>query len=63
MEVDGPVIAGHEPCGLIVAGGSAISASEAKIGDRVMDHHYDGCGHYQHCQTGWTQMCLDGAVA
>ena len=63
MEVEGPVIAGHEPCGVIVAVGSAISDTEAKIGDRVMDHHYDGCGHCRHCQTGWTQMCLDGAVA
>ena len=62
-EVDGPVIAGHEPCGVVVAVGSAVNASEAKIGDRVMDHHYDGCGICRHCQTGWTQMCLEGAVA
>ncbi len=63
QKIDGPVIAGHEPCGVVVAVGSAISESEAKVGDRVMDHHYDGCGVCRHCQTGWTQMCLDGAVA
>lgn len=61
--VEGPVIAGHEPCGVVVAVGSAVDAREAKVGDRVMDHHYDGCGVCRHCQTGWTQMCLDGAVA
>ena len=62
-KIDGPVIAGHEPCGIIVEVGSAVLAEEAKIGDRVMNHHYDGCGTCRHCNTGWTQMCLDGAVA
>lgn len=61
--VEGPVIAGHEPCGVVAAVGSAVDACEAKVGDRVMDHHYDGCRVCRHCQTGWTQMCLDGAVA
>ena len=37
-----PVIAGHEPCGVVVAVGSAVSEHEAKISQRVMDHHYDG---------------------
>lgn len=63
QRIEGPVIAGHEPCGVVVAVGSAITDSEAKVGDRVMDHHYDGCGSCRHCNTGWTQMCLDGAVA
>src|SRR5262249_25280896 len=36
-------IAGHEPCGVVVAVGSAVSEREAKVGQRVMCHHYDGC--------------------
>ena len=60
--VSGPIIAGHEPSGTVAAVGSAVAASEARIDDRVMDHHYDGCGHCRHCISGWSQMCLDGAV-
>ncbi|MGE5509713.1 MAG: zinc-dependent alcohol dehydrogenase family protein [Bacteroidota bacterium] len=56
------VIAGHEPCGVVVAVGSGVSEREARIGQRVMDHHYDGCGNCKHCRGGWTQMCLEGAV-
>lgn len=56
------VIAGHEPCGVVVAVGSAVTEKEAHIGQRVMDHHYDGCGGCKHCRGGWTQMCLDGAT-
>ncbi len=55
-------IAGHEPCGVVVAVGSGVAASEAKIGQRVMDHHYDGCGGCKHCRGGWTQMCLEGTT-
>lgn len=55
-------IAGHEPCGVVVAVGSAVAPSEAKIGQRVMDHHYDGCGGCKHCRGGWTQMCLEGTT-
>ncbi|MEE2688775.1 MAG: zinc-binding dehydrogenase [Pseudomonadota bacterium] len=60
--VTGAVIAGHEPCGVVAEVGSAVSGQEAKIGQRVMDHHYDGCGNCRHCTSGWSQMCLDGAV-
>jgi threonine dehydrogenase-like Zn-dependent dehydrogenase len=60
--LSGPAIAGHEPCGVVVEVGSEVSEREARIGDRVMDHHYDGCGVCRHCRSGWTQMCLDGAV-
>ena len=52
-----PSIAGHEPCGVVVEVGSAVTEREAKIGDRVMIHHYDGCGVCRHCQSGWTQLC------
>ena len=63
VRIDGPVIAGHEPCGVVMAVGSAVGDDEATVGDRVMNHHYDGCGACRHCRTGWTQMCLEGAVA
>ena len=58
----GPIIAGHEPCGIVAAVGSAVTEREAKIGDRVMDHHYEGCGVCRHCKSGWTQQCLEGAI-
>lgn len=59
---EGPIIAGHEPCGVVAEVGSAVSESEARVGQRVMDHHYEGCGACKHCQSGWAQMCLDGAI-
>lgn len=55
-------IAGHEPCGVIAAVGSGVSEREARVGQRVMDHHYDGCGGCKHCAGGWTQMCLEGTT-
>jgi len=55
-----PVIAGHEPSGVIVAVGSEVSESEARIGQRVMDHHYKGCGCCKHCDAGWSQLCAEG---
>ncbi|MGE3916363.1 MAG: alcohol dehydrogenase catalytic domain-containing protein, partial [Hyphomicrobiaceae bacterium] len=55
-------IAGHEPCGVVVAVGSAVTPREAQIGQRVMCHHYDGCGGCKHCRGGWTQMCLEGTT-
>ena len=32
----------------------------ARIGQRVMVHHYSGCGGCSHCRTGWAQLCLEG---
>lgn len=57
-----PVIAGHEPCGVIVAIGAGVPEIQAYPGMRVMVHHYKGCGVCRHCRTGWTQMCLQGNV-
>ena len=34
-----PFIAGHEPCGVVIARGPGVSEREAPIGQRVMDHH------------------------
>jgi threonine dehydrogenase-like Zn-dependent dehydrogenase len=57
-----PMIAGHEPCGIVAELGSAVTLSEAQVGQRVMDHHYEGCGTCKHCKGGWQQMCLDGTT-
>lgn len=56
-------IAGHEPCGIVAAVGPGVSERQAKIGARVMVHHYDGCGVCQHCRSGWTQICDDGSIS
>ena len=56
------MIAGHEPCGVVAMVGSGVGEKEARVGQRVMDHHYEGCGVCKHCRAGWTQMCLEGAV-
>ena len=58
----GPVIAGHEPCGVVAAVGPGVSEREARIGRRVMIHHYKGCGVCGHCRTGWSQMCREGSI-
>ena len=55
-------IGGHEPCGVVVAVGSGVTDKDARIGQRVMNHHYEGCGGCKHCRGGWTQMCLDGTI-
>jgi threonine dehydrogenase-like Zn-dependent dehydrogenase len=59
---DGPVIAGHEPCGVVVAVGAGVPEKQARIGMRVMQHHYLGCGSCPHCWSGWSQLCVDGAL-
>ncbi|QQS11523.1 MAG: zinc-binding dehydrogenase [Rhodospirillales bacterium] len=59
----GPVIAGHEPCGVVCAVGAGVPAAVAWIGQRAMCHHYKGCGVCRHCLTGWAQLCAkDGMV-
>ncbi len=56
----GPVIAGHEPCGVVVAVGSGVDPAQARVGMRAMQHHYRGCGVCRHCATGWMQLCVEG---
>ena len=58
----GPVIAGHEPCGVVAAVGPGVSDKQARIGMRVMQHHYRGCGVCAHCSTGWMQLCVEGVA-
>ena len=56
----GPVIAGHEPCGVVHARGEGVSEKSAPTGARVMNHHYKGCGACKHCRVGWSQLCRHG---
>lgn len=51
------VIQGHEPCGEITAVGPGVPELSPKIGDRVLIHHYWGCGVCRDCRTGWPQLC------
>lgn len=57
---DGLVIAGHEPCGIVAAVGSGVSEKQARVGQRVLVHHYRGCGGCPQCSTGWMQLCDTG---
>lgn len=59
-KISGPLIAGHEPCGVVVAVGPGVAENQAKVGMRVMQHHYRGCGVCEHCNTGWMQLCVEG---
>jgi threonine dehydrogenase-like Zn-dependent dehydrogenase len=43
-----------------MARGPGVSEREAPIGQRVMDHHYAGCGVCKHCRVGWSQLCREG---
>src|SRR5688572_7584233 len=51
------VIRGHEPSGVVVARAAGLTDSHARLGSRVMVHHYSGCGYCDHCGSGWSQMC------
>jgi 2-desacetyl-2-hydroxyethyl bacteriochlorophyllide A dehydrogenase len=60
--ISGPLIAGHEPCGVVAAVGPGVSPKQARVGQRVMQHHYRGCGACDHCSTGWMQLCVEGVA-
>lgn len=60
MDPHEPIIAGHEPCGVIEAVGPGVNPDRFRVGDRVIVFHYEGCGVCDHCRTGWTQMCEEG---
>ena len=55
----GNITAGHEPAGVVHAVGSGVPEVMGSIGDRVMVHHYVGCGACAQCRSGWTQMCVN----
>ena len=61
-KTSGPIIAGHEPCGVVAAIGPGVSDRQANVGMRVMQHHYRGCGVCEHCSTGWMQLCVEGVA-
>lgn len=51
---------GHEPCGIVVEVGPEVR--HVKVGDRVIVHHYLGCGQCKWCLVGYSQMCIDPNV-
>ncbi len=51
------IIGGHEPAGVVHSVGTGVSPLMAKVGDRVMVHHYKGCTACEYCRSGWPQMC------
>jgi len=53
------LVNGHEPCGVIAELGAGAPPGLA-IGDRVMVHHYAGCGVCETCTMGYEQLCLRG---
>lgn len=56
------VIAGHEPCGVVIARGKHVSDAQARIGARAMQHHYHGCCACPDCNQGWSQLCKKGGM-
>lgn len=62
IDLSQPIIGGHEPCGVVLEIGAAVDKKHFKPGDRVGVFHYGGCGFCDHCRTGWTQLCDDGAA-
>jgi D-arabinose 1-dehydrogenase-like Zn-dependent alcohol dehydrogenase len=54
----GPVIAGHEPCGVVAAVGPGVSDNQARVGMR--DAAATGAAAWcPHCSTGWMQLCVE----
>ncbi len=55
------VIAGHEPCGQVVAVGPGCT--ERQVGDRVVCYHIAGCGQCAECRHGYFIGCTSAARA
>ena len=55
------MITGHEPCGVVAELGPGAPQG-VKVGDRVMVHHYAGCGVCETCSMGYEQLCPHGQV-
>ncbi|WP_079927351.1 alcohol dehydrogenase catalytic domain-containing protein, partial [Mycobacterium sp. AT1] len=53
----GTIIQGHEPCGEVYSIGPGVNETQIAPGDRVMIHHYWGCGSCEECRSGWPQLC------
>jgi threonine dehydrogenase-like Zn-dependent dehydrogenase len=55
------VIAGHEPCGQVVAAGPGCR--RIGVGDRVVVYHISGCGVCNQCRSGYLIGCTDPSRA
>jgi threonine dehydrogenase-like Zn-dependent dehydrogenase len=55
------VIAGHEPCGQVVAVGPGTQ--RLSVGDRVVVYHIAGCGLCEECRRGYLIGCTDPSRA
>jgi threonine dehydrogenase-like Zn-dependent dehydrogenase len=55
------VIAGHEPCGQIVAAGPGCKRFGP--GDRIILYHISGCGVCEDCKAGYMISCTDKSRA
>lgn len=55
------VIAGHEPCGQVVAVGPGCT--RLAEGDRVVVYHISGCGQCEECRRGYFIGCTSSARA
>ncbi|PKQ18694.1 MAG: alcohol dehydrogenase [Actinobacteria bacterium HGW-Actinobacteria-8] len=51
------VIAGHEPCGQVVAVGEGVA--RFGVGDDVVVYHIHGCGQCRNCRSGFYISCSD----
>ena len=49
------VVAGHEPCGEVVATGPGVA--RIGVGDRVVVYHIVGCGQCDECRHGYEIGC------
>ena len=55
------VVAGHEPCGEVVAVGPGVV--ERAVGDRVVVYHISGCGLCEDCRLGYQISCTSALRA
>lgn len=55
------IIPGHEPSGVVEAVGEGVPDG-LQVGDRVMVHHYAGCGFCEVCALGFEQACESNRV-
>jgi threonine dehydrogenase-like Zn-dependent dehydrogenase len=54
-------VAGHEPCGEVVAAGPGCRA--LRVGDRAVVYHVSGCGVCDDCRQGYQNSCTNPARA
>ena len=47
-------VGGHEPCGVVAELGEGVT--DVAVGDRVMMHHYTGCGECRLCRMGMVEI-------